>query len=125
MNRFVAGLVSSLPLSLIALIVMLIWGRQIIAAMQSGEAEPGMSDRQLYWLILAGMVLYPFVFGLISALVYGWAGSPVRFRQIAIGLALVMTIAAVVSRTPFMAPKIIANLAVAGVYGWMLPALSG
>lgn len=124
MNRFVAGLVAGIPLALIGVIAMLIWGRGMVASLKT-STDTGMTDDQWFYLMLGGIAAMPFLYGLISALIYGWIGSPQWFLGVALGLAVLMTVAAIATRTPLMGVKIVANFAVALAYGILIPLLTG
>ncbi len=125
MNRFVAGLVAGVPLAVVGIIAMLIWGRALVASIKSASADAGsMTDNQWFYLMLGSMAVAPFVGGLIAALVYGWVGSAQWFLVAALGLAVLFTIAAIGTRTPMMGLKIVANFAVALCYGLLLPWLT-
>ena len=125
MNTFLAGLLSALPLSALGVAAMLIWGTQFLAALKAGGADMGsLSDGLLRLMFLATFALSPLLFGLVSAAVYNWVKDPLIFRAIALGLAILFSALALLSRTPMPAVKIIANFAVALSFGMLLPLLA-
>jgi hypothetical protein len=125
MNRYIVGLLLALPLSGIGAVYMLWKGRQMVTALQSGDAElAAMSEMQLFYLFLAGFLFAPFMFGILASLVYGWIGSTRTFQVVALGLGALMSLAAVLTRTPMLGFKLVANLAVVLVFGWLLPMFS-
>jgi hypothetical protein len=83
-----------------------------------------MTETQIFYLFLAAFALAPFMFGLISALVYRWEDSLWLFRGIALGLAVLMTATALLQRTPMLGVKVFANFAVALAFGWLIPLLT-
>ena len=125
MNTFLAGLLSALPLSALGAAAMLIWGTQFVAALKAGGSDFGsMSDSLMQLLFLATFALSPLLLGLLSAAVYNWVKDPLIFRAVALGLAVLLSVLALVSRTPMPVPKIIANFAVALAIGMLLPLLA-
>jgi hypothetical protein len=82
-------------------------------------------SRQVAARLLFGSVLFmgPLL-GLLAALVYGWLPSRTTDLGLALGLATLMSIAAVASRTPMMGPKIALNYIVALPFGLLLPGLA-
>ncbi len=124
MNSFLAGLVSALPLSVLGVTAMMIWGRQLPGALKASGADMSMSDSQVYLLFLGTFALAPLMFGVLSAVVYNWVKDPMLFRGIALGLAIVMSALALISHTPMAFPKIAANFAVAIAFGLLLPWLA-
>ncbi len=125
MNSFVAGLVSAVPLSVAGVAVMLIWGGPFVAALKAGgmDVDP-MTDDQMRLLFLGTFALAPLMFGAVSAQVLNWVKDPSTFRLIVFGLAVLMSVLALVLRTPMALPKIAANLAVALAFGLLLPVLA-
>lgn len=125
MNRFSAALLAALPLSIVGAGYMFFYGRKAVNSLRVGDPDLAqMSGDQLYYLFLAAFSLAPFLFGIVSVLIYGWLGSTWLFRGLALGLAVLMTIAAVVQRTPMLGVKVIGNFAVALAFGWLLPLLA-
>lgn len=125
MNRFLAALLAALPLSILGAGYMLISSRKSVASLRTADPDLShLTEVQLYCLFLAAFAIAPFVFGLISALIFGWLDSIWLYRGLALGLALLMTVAAVVQRTPMLGIKVVANFAVALAFGWLLPLLA-
>jgi hypothetical protein len=125
-NRFLAGILIGLPISVISVLYALVRREYVIAAMKAGDSSSsGLSDQAFFFLILASFVLVGPFLGVLSALVLGWVSSPSVFRTVALGLGGLMTVAAVASRTPMTAEKVVLNLLVAGGFGLLLPRLIG
>lgn len=125
MNRFLVALLVALPLSILGAGYMLISGHKAVASLMVVDPDLShMTEGQLYYLFFAAFSLAPFVFGLISALVWGWLDSIWLFRGLALGLAVVMTVAAIAQRTPMLGIKVVANFGVALAFGWLLPLLA-
>ncbi len=127
MNRFVAGIVAAVPISIIGAIYVVGWGKKMVSSLIASDPSmaEGMNEGQWYIVFLVTMVLAPLLLGLISALVYGWAKSPTIFLGISLGAAVLITIAAIATRTPAMGMKIVANFLVALDFGILLPLLTG
>ena len=124
MSPLLAGLTATLPLVAEGLLVMLFWGARVQGALKDGGMDMSpMSDAQMRWLLMAMFALTPLMFGLLAGVVYGWMQDAALFLVIALGLALLFSVAAVVLRTPWARPKIGANFAVALVIGLLLPPL--
>jgi hypothetical protein len=83
-----------------------------------------MAETQVFYLFLAAFALAPFMLRLISALVYTCVDSLWLFRGIAVGLAVLMTAATLLQRTPMLGVKVFANFAVALAFGWLIPLLT-
>lgn len=124
-SRPLAGLIAGLPLAALLIVYILARGRAMGDVMKSTSPEfARLSDAQMTLVLLAmfaGMALF---LGLVSGVVYGLVRTPELFRAVALGLAVLMTAAAVLTRTPMMVDKIVANFAVAIVLGGLVPVLA-
>ena len=125
MSNITAGLVAALPLSVLGIVYMLVGGKQLVQALKSSDAsEASMTDQQWFYLMLGSLALAPFVIGAIAGLVYGWLGSQQFFLGLALGMAVVFSVFAWVSRTPLKLTKIVMNFLVALDFGILLPILA-
>jgi hypothetical protein len=125
-NRFLAGILIGLPISVISVLYALARREYVIAAMKAGDTgSSGLSDQAFFLSILAGFALFGPLLGALSALVFGWVPSPSVFRTVALGMGGLMTVAAVTARTPMTSEKVVLNLLVAGGFGLLLPRLIG
>ena len=84
-----------------------------------------MSDRALFVIILGCFLSAALLFGVLAGLVYAWLGVTSIYVMVAIGAAVLLSLLAVVSRTPLVGDKIFWNFAVGGVLGLMVPLLVG
>ncbi len=123
-NRFLAGVLIGLPISALCLMYTFVRRDYVLAALRAGEAEGGLSDRTLFWLMMCGPAIIGPLLGLVAAALYGWI-SPSLYVKVALGMGALMTIGAVVGRTPMALEKIVLNLLVVGGFGWLLPRLAG
>ena len=124
-NRFVVGAVAGLAISAIGLVYALLRRDQMVAMfMQVDQEGAGMSAQAAKWTVFGSMLFMGPFLGLLAALVYGWLPSRAGYLGLALGLATVMSIGAVASRTPMMGAKIILNYLVALTFGLLLPRLA-
>jgi hypothetical protein len=77
------------------------------------------------WILVAMFGGGALLWGLGAGFIYGWVGSPSTFRLLAGGAAVVLSVLALISRTPLIPDKIFMNFAVAISYGFLLPWLTG
>jgi len=104
---------------------MLVGGRKLVQTLKSANTdENSMTDKQWFYLMLGSLALAPFVFGVIAGLVYGWVGDPMIYLGLALGLAVLFSLLALVSRTPMRWTKIVMNFCVALDFGLLLPLLA-
>ena len=124
MNRFVAGLLAAIPLAVLGVVYMLIRGRHMVAELKAADSGETMTENQLYLMFLVVMAFSPFMLGLASGLVYGWIDSSPAFLGLATGAAVLLSLAAIVSRTPLATLKVVMNFTVAFVLGILVPLLA-
>ena len=126
MNTFLAGLLAALPISVLGLGYMLLSGRKFVAALQSADADIGtLPGDQPYYLFLAAFSLSPFFFAIPAAFVYTRTGSQQHFLGLTLGLAVLLSLLAIISKTPLTGFKIAANFIVALSFGLLLPLFAG
>lgn len=122
-NRFLAGVVAGLPVSLLCIGYVLARREAVIAAVLDGADGATLSPGTAAGLMLvAGAAIGPGL-GLLAALVYGAVQSDQVYLALAFGLATAFTVAALVSHTPMTAEKTVLNYAVAASLGLLLPRL--
>jgi hypothetical protein len=125
MNRFLAAELAAVPIALLGVVYLLVAGRQFVRRMQAAGVDLApLSDDQVYYLFLATFALAPFFFAVAAAVVYGWAGSAGLFLGVTVGLALLLSVVALATRTPLAGWKIAANFVVALGFGLLLPLLA-
>ncbi len=123
-SSILAGLTAAIPLAGVLLIYTPVRGKALAALFVSqGEGPSRINDKTMFLLVVGGFVLMAFFFGLLSGLVHGWLGMP-RYLYGAIGATLLFSVLALVSRQPLPYDKIVMNLAVGGVLGWLVPLLA-
>jgi MFS family permease len=122
MSHLLAGLISGIPLALIFGIHTLLRRDPLIRLFQdTEEGSEQMDEQTLFILLLGGFMLTALFLGLISGLVLDRVGSTFTFRVIAFSAAGLFSVLAVISRTPLTGDKIIWNLAVGLILGWLVP----
>lgn len=124
MKPLLAGLVAGIPLSVVLVLYMLARGR-VMAGVLAAEGDFGaLGETQLFALFLGAFALLGLGFGLAAGLVYSWLGSRLSFTALALGLALLLSLLALVSRTPLPWDKVFWNFAVAAILGVLIPLLA-
>lgn len=124
-NRFVVGTLAGLIISAIGLTYAVVRREQMVGLFM--QPEPGgeaMSERAATWLLFGSMAFIGPFLGVLAALVYGWLPSRTTFLGLALGLATLMSIAALATRTPLLGAKVVLNYVVALVFGVLLPRLA-
>ncbi len=125
-NKFLAGLLAGVILALVFVLYYLVRGRVFVAMLKGNSPEmAGMSDKAMYFMFLGAFAFMAILFGVAASVVYRFVGAPVKFLGLALGLAVVASILAIVSRTPMPVDKIFMNFAVGGILGWLVPLLAG
>ena len=124
-NRFVVGAVAGLAISAVGLVYALVRRDQMVAMfMQPDQEGAGMPAQAATWLLFGSMLFMGPFLGLLAALVYGWLPARMAYLGLALGLATLMSIGAIASRTPMMGAKIVLNYLVALTFGLLLPRLA-
>ena len=112
-------------ISAIGLVYAFVRKEQMVATfMQADQDGKAMSAKAASWLLFASMLFMGPLLGLPAALVYGWLPSRTAYLGLALGLATLMSGAAVASRTPMMRPKVALNYIVGLTFGQLLPGLA-
>ena len=92
--------------------------------MQADQEGTGMSAQAATWMVFGSVLFMGPLLGLLAALVFGWLPSRTAYLGLALGLATLMSIAAIASRTPMMGAKIVLNYVVALTFGLLLPRMA-
>jgi hypothetical protein len=120
-SRYLAGVVAGIPVSLLCLAYLLL-RRDAVVEVFRGGGHP-MPVQAATALAFGTAVLIGPLLGLAAAFVFDRVGSEQQYVLIAFGLATLMSLAALVSRTPLMVEKIVLNYAVALALGLLMPLL--
>lgn len=123
-NKILSGLVTSVPLAMILALNVLLRGEELTIMLTDNSTFGSISNEQATIIMIVGMVAGSLLLGIIAGLVYGLIGSRQLFPFVALGLALILSLFAVVTRTPQLADKIMVNFAVALVLGCLIPLLA-
>ena len=124
-NRFVVGALAGLIISVVGLIFAVIRKDEMVKLfMQPDGGGAAMSAQAAAWLLFGAMAFMGPFLGVLAALVYGWLPSRNAYLALALGLATLMSIAAVAGRTPLVGPKVVLNYLVALVFGLLLPRMA-
>ncbi len=121
-NRFVAGFVAGVPISLLCLAYVLLRRDAVVAMFTNGS--DALSSEAATVLTFSTAVLIGPTLGLLAAFVYGVLPSRNTYLGIAFVLATLMSLAAVASRTPLTAEKVVLNYSVALALGVLMPRLA-
>ncbi|OAT83617.1 hypothetical protein [Desulfotomaculum copahuensis] len=122
------GLLSGIPVGLLSALVVFLGRDNVIAGGRMVEGMAKMSGSGIVTSMMAAFGGGALVFGILSAAVYkkfflsrfgAQAGG--YFLAFALALAVVASVLAVVSKTPFAREKVIINLIYALGFGLLLP----
>lgn len=124
-TNILAGLKAGLPLAGLFVLYFLVRGKAFVALMKSTDTQfANMTDQQVFLMFLASFAFGALLLGAAAGLVYSLVGASNTFRFLALGLAVLMSVLALVTRTPMPADKVLMNVAVAGVLGYLIPLFS-
>jgi hypothetical protein len=125
-NSYVAGLVTGLPISALCMLYALLRKGHIVTQFKASDAGlASISDGAFLLMLLGGFAFVGPMLGILAGLVYKWVPSTSLYLILALGLAMLFSIAALLSRTPFTFEKIVLNFAVGLSFGFLLPRLMG
>lgn len=125
MSAFAVGLIAGLPLAVVFLLYVVVRSDSFLNMLQSASNKGlSMSFSSPRLLIAAGFVLASLFFGVLASLVYRWIGAPLPFLALALGLAVLLSVLALSSRTPLPGDKVFMNLVVALILGVGVPYLT-
>lgn len=122
-NRFLAGVLAGLPVSLLCIGYVLARREAVVAAVLDGADSQAFSpDAAAVLMLFAGAAIGPGL-GLLAALVYGIVPSEQVYLGLALVLATAFSLAAVATHTPMAVEKVVLNYTVAACLGLLLPQL--
>jgi uncharacterized membrane protein len=122
LSGFIAGFILGIVLGIYVLVRK---DKLVMFFKDQDESIARMSDRALFVIILGCFISAALMFGVLAGLVYAWLGVTSIYVMVSIGAAVLLSLLAVVSRTPLVGDKIFWNFAVGGVLGFMVPLLAG
>jgi len=122
-NRFFAGVIAGIPISLLCLGYVAVRRDVVVQRFTeiggSDALSPGAAAALAF---IAAAAIGPGL-GLAGAVVYGWLPSEGAYIALAVVLATLLSVAAVASRTPLTVEKVVLNCAVAIALGVVAPRL--
>jgi hypothetical protein len=122
-NRILAGIVAGIPISLLCLAYVALRRDHVVALFAGGEGPEALSPPAASALAFGTAAAIGPALGLLAALVYGWLPSEGAYVALALGLATLLSVVALASRTPLMVEKVVLNCAVALMLGIVAPRL--
>lgn len=124
MNSMTAGVVAGLVLALSMAAFMFVRG-EAFAEIIFAEANIGnLTARQSTFIMMGMGIVLSLLFGLLAGFVYEKLGSTQTFHFLALGLAVLFTVAAFLVKTPLPWDKTIMNFMTALALGALVPLLS-
>ena len=124
-SNVLAGLVAGVVLGVIFIGYLALRGEAFARVMQEDSDLGTMTTSQMRWVLVAMFGGGALLWGIGAGLIYGWVASPSTYRLLAGGAAVVLSLLALISKTPLIPDKIFMNFAVAINYGFLLPWLTG
>jgi hypothetical protein len=132
MNVLLAGFIAGIPVGVIGGLLLWLRGKSYVPELKATNAEMAKWSDQLVTLMLAGgSALASLAFGVLAGWVYGQfaarfaSNAAIYFLALAIGLAVIASILALVSKTPMVREKIVLNLDFGIGFGLLVPWLAG
>lgn len=122
-NRFLAGVIAGIPISLLCLGYVAVRRDEMVALFTEGGGSEALSPAAASVLALVAAACIGPGLGLLAAFVHGWLPSEAAYTALALGLATLLSVVAVASRTPLMVEKVVLNYAVAIALGVVAPRL--
>jgi hypothetical protein len=124
-DSILAGLLSAIPLLVVFVIYVLMRGKALVSFFQGQDASIAqISEKTLFWMILAGFTGAAFLFGTLAGIVYELLGMP-RYQTLALGATIILSVLAAISRQPLTGDKIAWNLMVGLTLGLLVPFVAG
>lgn len=126
MGKYIfVGLQAGIVLAVVFAVYILVRGKALVAELKELEASfATLPDNTMLLLFSVGFIMMALVFGVLAGLVFSLVGSIVIYMLIAGGLALLFSFAAIASKTPMMADKVVWNVLIGIVLGIMVPLLT-
>jgi hypothetical protein len=122
-NRVLVGIIAGIPISLLCLAYVALRRDTVVALFAGGDGSDALSPTAASALAFGTAAAIGPGLGLLAALVYAWLPSEGAFVALALGVATLLSVLAVASRTPLMAEKIVLNYVVALMLGVLAPRL--
>jgi hypothetical protein len=120
-TKILAGLFAGIALAVGFTVYMLVRGKAFVNLVTSDESMQSMSPKVWFYIFLGAFIIAALGFGAFSGLVYHWLGSRVLFTGIALGAALLLSLLALMSKTPMPWDKVAMNFMVGGLLGVLTP----
>ena len=121
MNPYFASLIIAIPLSALGVLYMKFGGKKLVEMLKNGSEDNNLSDQQWTYLFLGAFALTPFVLGIAASAVFGLITNVGYYQALVLGLGVLFSILAWVSKTPLPLEKTVMNLLVAIGFGLILP----
>jgi hypothetical protein len=120
------GLMAAIPVALVNALIMLMSGEHVAATMRTEPSFAGMGDKEIRWLWAGASVLATFGLGIVASGFYAfastqWGWGPDLYLDVALVLAVVMSVLAIVLQTPLLIEKILMSFAAAVGLGLLIP----
>jgi len=124
-SKILSGFLAGIPLSAVLVVYMLIRGKAFVQMLKStGSDMNSMSDTTMFWLFLGTFLIMGLFFGGLAGIVYYFIGASKTFLLLALGMAVLLSILAAISRTPMVIDKVALNFTVALLLGILIPILA-
>jgi hypothetical protein len=126
MGKYIfVGLQAGIVLAVVFAVYMLVRGKALVTEFKELEASSTrLPDKTMLLLLSGGFIMLALVFGVLSGIVLSLVGSKVIYMLIAAVLAFLFSFAAIVSKTPMMADKVVWNVLIGMVLGIIVPLLT-
>ncbi len=123
MNNFSAGFLSGIALALVFAVYIFLRKSTLVRGFQAADAAiDNIHDQTLFFLILGAFSTAAVLMGVVAGIAYGLLGLPLYYYT-AFGAAILLSLVAVVTKTPMTWDKVFWNLATGVVLGLLVPLL--
>jgi len=122
-DRVLVGIVAGIPISLLCLAYVALRRDTVMALFAEGDGSEALPPAAASALAFGTAAAIGPGLGLLAALVYGWLPSETAYTTLALGLATLLSVVALASRTPLMVEKVVLNYVVALVLAVVAPRL--
>lgn len=122
-NRFLVWVIAGIPISLLCLGYVALRRDTVMALLTAGDGSEALPPAAASALAFGTAAAIGPGLGLLAALVYGWLPSEATYTTLALGLATLLSVVALASRTPLMVEKVVLNYVVALVLAVVAPRL--
>jgi hypothetical protein len=126
MGKYIfVGLQAGIVLAVVFAVYILVRGKALVTEFKELEASSTrLPDKTMLLLLSGGFIMLALVFGVLSGIVLSLVGSKVIYMLIAAVLAFLFSFAAIASKTPMMADKVVWNVLIGMVLGIIVPLLT-